>query len=84
MTCEILIYVQQDQQDLSVGLNGASVAAEGRPRKWPEQSQVGRDKGESKRRGDRNFKGQPVMRVRDKKQREVEVCPGPRMERRAV
>ncbi|CAL8339433.1 unnamed protein product [Boreogadus saida] len=57
--------VQQDQQHQSGGLHGACVAT----RKWPEQ----RDKGGSQRRerrGDRHFKGQPVMRRRGRKQRE--------------
>ncbi|CAL8270140.1 unnamed protein product [Arctogadus glacialis] len=57
--------VQQDQQHQSGNLHGACVAT----RKWPEQ----RDKGGSQRRercGDRHFKGQPVMRMRGRKQRE--------------
>ena len=70
--------VQQDQRDLSVGLHGAGVAT----RKWSEQSQEGRDKGESKRRGDRHFKGQPVTGDGRKAERGGGVSR-PRMERRA-
>ena len=71
--------VQQDQQHQSGGLHGACVAT----RKGPEQ----RDKGESQRRerrGDRHFKGQPVMQMRGRKQRERGGGVSRQMERRAV